>query len=93
MFRDKASGEGWAPVIPKLPPPGCEGSNVEESCRESRDLDGSVDCEKGVVGDIMLAAVLDPPLELAGKCVMSCGGGWLVVLAGVGGLCMAESAM
>jgi hypothetical protein len=39
-------------------------------------LDGSVDWEKGVVGDAMLADVLAPPSVTCGKLVESLGGAW-----------------
>jgi hypothetical protein len=54
-------------------------------------LDGRVDCEKGVVGDVNPAEVFVPPL-LFGNAVVSCGGGRFVVLAGVATLA-AERAM
>lgn len=56
-------------------------------------MDGRVDCENGVVGEVKLAAVLALPFAFAGKAVISCGGGWLAVLAGAGGLCIADRAM
>lgn len=56
-----AKGDGCAPTTPALPPPGIEGSKVEESCRERSDLEGRVDWENGVVGDVMLADVLATP--------------------------------
>lgn len=77
-----------------MPPPGREGSkDVVESSRERRDLEGSVVCENGVVGDVRLAAVFALPFAFAGNAVISCGGGWFAVLAGAGGLCRADRAM
>jgi hypothetical protein len=66
---------------------------VDESSRESSDLDGSADCEKGVIGDVKLADVLAAPAKFVGKDVLSCGGACAALLTGVGGLCMAEMAM
>ena len=69
------------------------GSNVEESALERSDLDGSADCENGVIGDAKLAEVLAPPAALPENDVLSWGGAWLALLTGVGGLCMTDSAM
>ena len=75
MSRSRVSGVGCAPTTPALPPPGKDGSKVDDAaCRERRDLDGNVDCEKGVVGDVRLADVLDAPLAVEGNAVVSCGG-------------------
>ncbi len=52
-----------------------------------------MDCENGVVGDVRLADVLDAPFDVDGNAVVSWGGGWFVVLAGVAGLCIAHRAM
>ena len=57
--------------MPALLPRGTVGSNVDESCRERRDLDGKADCEKGVMGEVRLAAVLAPPIAPPEKDVMS----------------------
>jgi hypothetical protein len=89
----RARGAGCEPATPAFPPPGRDGSKVFESCRESSDLEGSVDWEKGVVGDVSEAEVLAPPFAPPEKDVVSCGGRWFVELAGVAGLCMAERAM
>lgn len=64
-----------------------------ESSRESSDLDGSADCENGVIGEAKLAEVLAAPAELPGNDVLSCRGAWLALLTGVGGLCIADMAM
>jgi len=56
-------------------------------------LEGRVDWENGVVGDVMLADVLATPFALVENDVVSWGGGWFAVLAGVGGLCIAERAI
>lgn len=69
------------------------GSNVDESSRERSDFDGKADCEKGVIGEVRPAEVLAAPAEFTGKDVLSCGGAWLALLTGVGGLCMADRAM
>jgi hypothetical protein len=45
------------------------------------------------MGDVKAAEVLAPPEGFAEKDVISCGGAWLVLLTGAGGLCIAESAM
>jgi len=92
-WRDNPREVGCEPAIPALPLPGAEGLKVEESCRESRDFEGSADCEKGVVGEVMDAAALAAPLVVGGKAVVSWGGCWFTVLAGVGGLCIADSEM
>lgn len=84
---------GCAPGTPALPPPGRVGSNVDESSLERSDLEGSADCEKGVIGEARLAEVLAPPAALAENDVLSCSGAWLALLTGVGGLCMTDSAM
>jgi hypothetical protein len=76
-----------------LPPPGTVGSNVDESSLERSDLEGNADCEKGVIGEARLAAVLAPPAAFPEKDVLSWGGAWLALLTGVGGLCMTDSAM
>tara|TARA_R110002003_G_scaffold73_6_gene6845 strand:- start:1442 stop:1705 length:264 start_codon:yes stop_codon:yes gene_type:complete len=86
-------GVGCAPGTPALPPPGTVGSNVDESSRERSDFDGKADCEKGVIGEVRPAEVLAAPAEFTGKDVLSCGGAWLALLTGVGGLCMADRAM
>lgn len=91
--RPRAKGDGCEPTRPALPPPGKFGSKVDESCRDSKDFEGSVDCENGVVGDVRPAEVLAPPFAFEGNAVISWGRGWFAVLAGVGGLCMAERAM
>lgn len=39
-----------------------EGSRLEEVSRESRDFDGRVDCENGVVVEVRLADVFAEPL-------------------------------
>lgn len=64
-----------------------------ESSRESSDLEGSADCEKGVMGEARLAEVLAAPVELAGNAVLSWGGAWFALLTGVGGLWRADMAM
>lgn len=92
-LRCKTRGEGCAPATPALPPPGSDGSKVDESCLESRDLDGRVDWENGVVGDVSEAAVFTPPFAFPEKDVVSCVGFWFTELAGDAGLCMAERAM
>lgn len=69
------------------------GSKVDESSRERSDLDGNADCEKGVIGDARLAEVLAPPAAFPENDVLSCGGAWLALLTGVGGLCITDSAM
>lgn len=69
------------------------GSNVDESSRERSDLEGSADCEKGVIGEARLADVLAAPAEFAENDVLSCRGAWFALLTGVGGLCMADRAM
>jgi hypothetical protein len=69
------------------------GSNVDESSRDKSDFDGSADCEKGVIGEARPAEVLVAPAVFTGKDVLSCGGAWLALLTGVGGLCIAERAM
>ena len=84
---------GCAPGTPALPPPGRVGSNVDESSRERSDLEGSADCEKGVIGEVRLAEVLVAPAEFTGKDVLNCRGAWFALLTGVAGLCMAERAM
>ena len=84
---------GCAPGTPALPPPGTVGSNVDESSLERSDLEGNADCEKGVIGEARLAEVLAPPAALPENDVLSCGGAWLALLTGVGGLCMTDSAM
>lgn len=66
---------------------------MEESSRDRSDLEGSADCEKGVIGDARLADVLAAPAELAVNDVLSCRGTWFALLTGVGGLCMTERAM
>jgi hypothetical protein len=65
------SGAGCEPTIPALPPPGSDGSNAMESCLDSSDLDGRVDCEKGVVGEVRPAAVLALPFACEGNDVES----------------------
>lgn len=71
-FLWSMSGEGCAPATPALPPPATVGSQVFESCRERRDLEGNVDWEKGVIGDAKPADVLAPPaLLFAEKDVVS----------------------
>ena len=85
-FLFRARGDGCDPTTPALPPPGIDGSNPEESVRESSDFEGKVDCENGVVGDVNPADVLAPPFAFDGKAVVSWGNGWFAVLAGVGGL-------
>ena len=42
-------------------PPGYPASTPGTSCRESNDLDGKADLEKGVVDDVRLAEVLVAP--------------------------------
>lgn len=56
-------------------------------------MEGNADCEKGVIGEARLAEVLAPPAALPENDVLSCGGAWLALLTGVGGLCMTDSAM
>jgi hypothetical protein len=63
-----------------------------EFWRESRDLDGSVDWENGVVGEVRPAAVLALPLAFEGKWVESWGEVG-VMPAGVIGFLVAERAM
>jgi hypothetical protein len=63
-----------------------------ESCLDSRDLEGSVDCEKGVVGEVRPAAVLALPFALGGNEVESWGEAGFVA-AGVVGFFMAEMEM
>ena len=48
-----------------------EGTTAVETAsrRDNSDLEGKVDCEKGVVGDVSAGAVLAEPLELLGKAV------------------------
>jgi hypothetical protein len=76
-----------------LPPPGTVGSKVDESSLERSDFDGNADWENGVIGDAKLAEVLAPPAAFPENDVLSCGGAWLALLTGVGGLCMTDSAM
>jgi hypothetical protein len=47
------------------------GSNEDESSRERSDLEGSADCEKGVIGEVRLADVLAAPAAFAEKDVLS----------------------
>ena len=47
----------------------------------------------GVMGEVKPADVLALPLLFAEKDVVSCGGCWFAVLAGVGGLCIEERAI
>lgn len=66
---------------------------MDESSRESKDLDGRADCENGVIGDVRPADVGAPLPVFLSKDVMSCGGDWFVRLMGAGGLCIADKAM
>lgn len=91
MDLDRVRGDGCAPATPALPPPGAEASHVDVFSLDNRDLDGRDDWEKGVVVEFKLAAVLALAFVVAAK--PRSDEAWLVVLAGVGGLCMAERAM
>lgn len=73
--------------------PTSDDSNEIESWRERSDFDGKTDCEKGVVGDVRPAEVLEAPLAVLVKTVDRTGGAELALLAGAGGLCMADKAM
>jgi hypothetical protein len=88
----KTMGEKCAPATPAFPPPGIDESYVAESCLDNSDFEGSADCEKGVVGEVMPAEVLAPSL-LPLKDVDSCRGCLSVEDAGVGGLWRTERAM
>lgn len=92
-LRWRTRGEGCAPATPAFPPPGRDGSKADESCLESNDLDGRVDWENGVVGDVMDAAAFTPPVALPENEVVRFVGFWFTELAGEAGLCMAESAI
>lgn len=47
---------------------------MDESSRDKSDLEGKVDCEKGVIGDARLADVLAAPAEFTEKDVLSWSG-------------------
>lgn len=93
MPPSSVRGVGWG----KTPLPStfeCDGSKADEPVwRDKSDLDGKADCEKGVVGDVKLAEVLDAPLVVEGKAVVSCGGACAATLAEVAGLFLADSSM
>jgi hypothetical protein len=47
------------------------GSKFDESSRERSDFEGSVDCEKGVIGEVKPADVLAAPAEFPGNDVLN----------------------
>ena len=74
-LRCKVREGGCDPDAPALPPPSKDGSNTTElSCRESKDRDGRVDWENGVVGDERLAEVLAAPFVVDSAFVRFDGG-------------------
>ena len=62
---------GRPPTPAALLPRGLDGSTVVKSWRESSDREGSIDCEKGVVGELRPAEVLALPFMFVGKAVVS----------------------
>lgn len=94
MACDNARGAGCAPGTLAFPPLGRVGSNwVDPSSRESNDLDGSTDCEKGVVVEVRLAEAVELPAPFCSRAEMSWGGGWFAALTGAEELCKTERAM
>jgi hypothetical protein len=81
----KIIGEECAPTTPAFPPPGIDASYVDDSCLDSSDFDGSADCEKGVVGEVIPVEAFALSL-LPLKEVDSWRGCLSVDDAGVGGL-------
>lgn len=68
--------------------PAYEGPEPGPSTLERRDLDGRVDCENGVIGDVRLAEVLVAPSVEEGNAVFRLAGTSAVL-----GLRLAESAI